>query len=211
MFKKSLNLLKKQSGQTIIEIVAVIAIGSILIIALVALSVRANRGSEFSKVESQAAKLAAEGVEILRNIKAANGTGVRYDLNCSGVFNTVYTWRDFFELDDGGGVRDNCTANDTYGKIGKLGRNSVECDSSTEAWCLTVGDGTAEQVALSGGRTFQRYVFVADTSTTESGKSVCNTAASLDWKKIKQFTVVVRWTDSSGDHEVTNITCIQKS
>ena len=63
-----------QSGQSLIEIIATIAIGTVLILALVALSVRSNSSSDFSKAQNQAANLASEGMEVIRSLKAATPT-----------------------------------------------------------------------------------------------------------------------------------------
>lgn len=71
-----------------------------------------------------------------------------------------------------------------------------------------------------GGRTFRRRVFVADTPTTwctgaDCGKSKCNTnydpnPNNGDWDDVKQFTVVVSWTDSSGTHKQVQSACITR-
>lgn len=115
----------KQSGQGILEVIITIAIGTIMILALVVLSVRSNRSSDFSKLNSQADALANEGIEMIKNIRATNAPGglnhycetspfdstqdLSSESTCSGaaenwINNTTAqktkSWSDFFAMVD---------------------------------------------------------------------------------------------------------------
>jgi hypothetical protein len=202
MFNFSLN----SKGQSIVEIVAAIAIGAILILALVALSVRSNRSADFSKIESQASRLATEGLEVVRNIQLANGTGIRYSTTCGGNAVGPVNWSTLFtatvgDLDESCGTM----GGGPYGKKARIARGSAGCFSDTQASCLFIANDFGESITdPSTNRVFQRQIYVADSPP----KSKCNTAS--DWNRIKQFTVVVTWSDASGAHESVTTSCLQR-
>src|SRR3990172_5822778 len=102
MFPAKTQATKKnfQTGQSLIEIIATIAIGTVLILALVALSVRANRSSDFSKAQSQASKLASEGLEVVNYLRTTNALPDRMQYsgpagNCVGVGGAQTPWDQF--------------------------------------------------------------------------------------------------------------------
>ncbi|HSX58520.1 MAG TPA: hypothetical protein VLE47_04625 [Candidatus Saccharimonadales bacterium] len=70
-----MGIFLNKKGQGIVELIVVIALASILIIALVALATRSNRSTSFSKTQDQAARLAQEGIELIKNIRAKNAVG----------------------------------------------------------------------------------------------------------------------------------------
>ncbi|HEY4694369.1 MAG TPA: hypothetical protein VIH52_00125 [Candidatus Nanoarchaeia archaeon] len=205
---------KNQTGQTIIEIITAVAIGTVLILALVALSVRSNRGADFSKVESQAAKLASEGLEIIRNLKAANGSGVYYAPVCGSASPTNYTWSSLFSINssgpDGGGLDEGCSSANGGGPLGKAAylREDLSTCLAGQPKCLYIATNNFEAVTIDK-RIFQRQIYIAD-SPLPAGKSRCNTV-STDWNKIKQLAVVVSWTDTAGYHESITTTCLQRN
>jgi len=57
---------KSQSGQTLVEAVVVIAVGTIVVGALVFATIASLRNSQVAKNQSQATKLAQEGIEKVR-------------------------------------------------------------------------------------------------------------------------------------------------
>ncbi len=81
------------------------------------------------------------------------------------------------------------------------GDKSAELTSSTS---LDFDSGLVEEV-LAGGRTFERRVTVRDDGTDNP----CN-PSGVDSDKIKQFTVEVSWTDTSGPHASTTNSCLTK-
>ncbi len=186
---------RRQLGQSIIELVAVVAIGTILILALVALSTRANRGADFSKASNKASQLAAEGIEIVKSIKGANGS-VYYNAACDGSVGTGYNWNSFFSLDI-----NETACGDTLGKKGYV---ILDAPGGCPNWCMSLNSNITYPSYTVDKRTFVRQVYVADTPPT----SQCN-ASGLDFNKIKQFTVLVSWSDPSGSHSSTNTTCLK--
>lgn len=193
---------KFQTGQSLIEIIATIAIGTVLILALVALSVRATRNSDFSKSQSQASKLASEGLEVVNYLRTTNGLPNRLQYSgpaadCIGAGGAQTSWDVFFiqNIDDSGA------------SCGTFGRRGVVHQLAPGDWRLHFSNDAYPSTfqVTQNGRTFTREVYVADSPP----KSTCNSNA-VDFDDIKQFTVVVSWTDTTGDHQVTTTSCIQR-
>jgi len=189
-----------QLGQSMIELIATIAIGTVLILALVALSVRSNSASDFSKAQSQAAGLASEGLEIINSIKASSESDtIRYSSSsCSSGVGPSMNWLGLFAYD--------IIYCPTYGRPGRLytPTDLMRPCSAANTWCLDLSGTGMEPITLEG-RVFYRTVYVADSS----GVSSCD-PSSTDYSFIKQFTVVVSWTDSSGSHNSITTSCIRK-
>lgn len=219
---KKLILSSSQGGQGILEVIVTIGIGTIMIMALVVLSIRTNRSSDFSKASSQASNLAAEGIEIINNLKEINGTDptdpskllFRYnnlEIGCSGNVSALlddHNWDFLFTKD----IEDNsCGSNP-----GRVGYITPSGCNSTVYNCIYFGGNEASNGSvIVDTRTYTREVFIADTPIAPSGKSNCNTNDDTnpnvgDWDNIKQFTVVVSWTDSSGTHNQTQTACYQR-
>jgi len=185
--------LPTNNGQSLIEIIATIAIGTVLILALVALSVRSSSSSDFSKIQIQAARLASEGLEVVNYIKKSNGNVSL--TNCNFVpDSSVSNWDSLFKTN----VDENCTQ---YGLPGILFQ-------SGSGWEIKFNSSSGETIELNK-RNFTRYIYVADTPTITGGKSNCNSVAG-DYNRIKQFTARVVWSDSSGSHESITTSCIKK-
>lgn len=206
MFPAKAQATKKnfQTGQSLIEIIATIAIGTVLILALVALSVRANRSSDFSKAQSQASKLASEGLEVINYLRTTNGAPNKITYsgaagNCVGSGGIGTNWDVFFIQD----IDDTAAGCDPVLR----GRKGVVYQSTPGNWelLLTAPPTPPGNQVVENGRTFTRDVYVADTV----GESTCNVNAN-DYDEIKQFTVVVGWDDASGHHEATTTSCIQR-
>lgn len=71
-------------GQTLMELLVVIAVSVIIIGALVFATISSLRNAQFSKNQAQATKLAQEGIEKLRSIRDRNSsitTSIRYPLS----------------------------------------------------------------------------------------------------------------------------------
>ena len=62
-------------GQTLIEVIVVITIGMLVIVALVFATIAGLRNSEFAKNQSQATKLAQEGLERMRTLRDRDTVG----------------------------------------------------------------------------------------------------------------------------------------
>lgn len=215
-FNKKIN---NQKGQGLVEIIAAIAIGTVLILALVSLSVRANRSADFSKAEDQAAKLASEGIEVIQSVKADQRPHTAVHLYNSGSWKLSdpgRNWNDIFDasinFDDNDGdfgyavhVHSSNPSSPEY--------DITSCNLVPYGWCLDL-HSYGDPITLSN-RLFNRYIFIADTPVGTSdpnggtGKSKCNTS-STDYVTIKQFTVLVEWSDTSGTHQSISTNCLQR-
>ena len=171
---------KNQTGQGIIEIVVVLGLAAILILSLVALSVRSNRSANFSRAEDQSARLAQEGMEILRNIRESKPDNIR-DGGTPQDWNWLYT--QVFSTPDQASF-ENCS-----GEI-----------------CLNL-QGSGEIITIDS-RDFTRSVFIHDTHSANSNE--CNALAGGDQGSIKLFRVDVTWNDTSGAHTSTTSSCFRK-
>ncbi len=194
-----------QSGQGILEVIVTIGIGTIMLLALVILSVQANRASDFSKANSQAANLASEGIEIIHNIKSrsfadSSLTAINYSGDCTSGVITPLTWLQLYEQDlDETTIPCSDATNGALANIGNVSGYTLDIQTTI----------TASNVAFAG-RNFTRAVYIADSP----GKSNCNQniigqpGYDTDFSTLKQFTVVVTWDDSSGTHQSTQSDCI---
>lgn len=59
----------KEDGQTLIELIVVIAVSTVVVGALVFSTISSLRNSEFAKHQAQATKLAQEGIEKMRTLR----------------------------------------------------------------------------------------------------------------------------------------------
>lgn len=191
-----------QNGQGILEVIVTIAIGTILILALVVLSVRSNRSSDFSKANSQALNLAAEGLEFIKNLKVNNTASlVKIRTDCLNADLPATNWIGLFAAD----VDDSCTL---QGRAGYLPSSPAPCTNTYR--CLYFRNAADVETVTLNGRAFTRTVYIADTPTSSPpGKSNCNTTGA-DFAFIKQFTVVVSFTDSAGTHQSSQSSCITR-
>lgn len=219
-----------QRGQGLIEIIVAIGIGTILILALVSLSTRATRNSDVSRNQAQATRLASEGLEVIRSLKSNNGESssgcdgdpdrclVQLQDTCEeGVgFSSFINWQSFFSTN----VADEYLCGE-YGlegylhykvslSVGQKILGGDDINNDCLPWCAHfTPDGDVWGEVTIGNRTFSRKIYVADTSRLSGGKSDCN-KVSGDHTQIKQFTVVLTWTDVAGPHEIVNSSCMTR-
>jgi type II secretory pathway pseudopilin PulG len=88
--RKISNFQLSEGGQSLLELIVVIAVGIIIITALVLSSISSLRNSQLAKNQAQATRLAQEGMETLRILRDRDGT-VNSGLSCSSApcrFNT---------------------------------------------------------------------------------------------------------------------------
>ena len=205
-----IKLINSNKGQTLIEVIAAIAVGTIIITALLSLAARSNRNANFARTSAQATKLAQQGLEIFRNIDSVQDQeAVRRASSLCGSGDTECSWSRLYG--------DSTTPVDIPDPAGSSSYNFVlvRMDSGlcpiTTSWCLDFGSGTppnAEQINLDPSN-FTREVLIQDGAaiigTTKANP--CNTAP-LGREDSKLVTVTVRWDDPSGVQDVSVSTCI---
>lgn len=61
-------------GQTLVELIVVVAAGAVIIVALTFAVIFSLRNAQFAKNQSQATKLAQEGIELVRSVRNRDGS-----------------------------------------------------------------------------------------------------------------------------------------
>ena len=181
------QIFKDKKGQTLIEIIIAIAVGTLIITAILALATRSNRNSNLARASAQASKLAEGGLEVIKNIKSEGQADVmRPD---GGVPLDTKTWLEFYS--------DDVDENEVF----HLWEPSEGSCPPGMSWCLYAEPTLIETINLDE-QIFSRRVEISDES------NVCNENISFD--QIKQFSVIVIWTDPVGEHEQRVVTCIRR-
>lgn len=182
------QIFSNTKGQTLIEIIIAIAIGTLVISSILALATRSNRNSNLARASSQASKLAEEGLEIIKNIKDQGRDVIFPNVPTTNEVN----WVGFYNTEDLSGDRFYHLHEPT----------ELEC-SGNESWCIHAETAVPETIDLDG-QIFERVIMIND----DFGNG-CNDNIT-DPREIKQFSVVVTWTDPVGEHEQRVVTCIRR-
>ncbi len=189
-------------GQTLIEILIAIAVGTVIVTAVLALATRSSRNANFARNEEQASKLAEEGFEIIRNIRDVNVANSVVNYSPGTCAGSCTKWSDLYET----GVDIPDTA--PYGDEVKLLAPGVAPCTTLASWCI-VGNPVVKETITNDNQNFTRKVFLADTSVDSGEVSNCHTADNgFDYHDSKQVTVAVSWDDPVGHHEVKAVSCI---
>lgn len=180
-----------EKGQTLLELIVVIAVAVMVVGALVFATIASLRNAQFAKNQAQATKLAQEGIERVRTGRDRNQCVI--NLTVGGL--SPKSWN---------GNNSSCDVTN----IRSLWEATINgnCGNNTTTFCyftvnnqgditnIGVGDG---QTVPSGGDIsnppFKRAVIISDDSTTS-----------------KKVTVIVTWTDFSGTHESRLTTILSK-
>ncbi|MEX0616787.1 MAG: prepilin-type N-terminal cleavage/methylation domain-containing protein [Candidatus Woykebacteria bacterium] len=230
--------LKSKKGQTLIEVLIALAVGAIFITAILGLATRSNRNANFARNQEQASKLGQQGIEIVRNIKALNdpraiiprkdGAPCNQLTNFNGLFecdlpdtpcgshcddppltNFVSTSDNYVNPSYGLRYAFHVSGDPTY--LPALPCRTDEANIAPEnipassSWCIHGnGDDQKDFLINIGGVTYTTGLFIADTPPV----SKCNQNANF--RHIKQFTIVVKWTDQAGTHRKSDVSCIGK-
>src|SRR3990170_8801515 len=109
------------SGQTLIEMLIAIAVGTLIVASILGLATRASRNANSARTAGQASKLAQQGMEIIRNIRSVDEAGSikNFTPPCSAPCNT---WSGLYGTDF-------------------LGSNELKlvkpnCSGAGTSWCL---------------------------------------------------------------------------
>lgn len=169
-----------EKGQTLIELIVVISVAAIVVGALVFAIIASLRNAQFSKNQSQATKLAQEGIEKVRSGRDRGETiGGSFTIGSAAID----SWQDSDLWSQQ--ISQNCVPN-CYFKFGSSGFQYLTAASDLPS---------GAEDPLSDGK-FKRVVILADNSITHGSQ--------------KTVTVIVRWTDFSGNHESRLTTILGK-
>ncbi len=178
-----------ERGQTLMELIVVTSVSVIIIGALVFATISSLRNAQFSKNQSQATKLAQEGIERVRSARDRNDpitiggssvTSWNGDTSGTGVI-----WG--YQIYSGCGSGVSGTA--CYLKFISSSNGALNWFSSSSTFPAS---GTEEI----NNSAFKRVVILSDDATTYTSQ--------------KTVTVIVRWTDFSGPHESRLTTILRK-
>lgn len=197
MILSKTSLLLRNKGQTLIEVVVVIAVMVIVVSALTFATIASLRNAQFAKNQSQATKLAQEGLEKVRVGRNRNQcvTIALVDINswdggntnCSG---TSSFWD--YAIYSGCGSSSSC-----YFNVGDSGALSYLTSSSTFP-----PSGTEPVPTPPSNPLFKRTIIISDSSISITG--------TPSYKLQKTVTSIVQWTDVSGTHESRLTTILRK-
>lgn len=178
----------KIHGQTLIELVVSIGFVLIIISAVAILTVNGLKNSQFSRNQIQATKLAQEGIEKIRNLRAQNYTV------CGPPVSTISTNGLFLPSGTCPGSQDP-TPNQCVYIFKNSGATCIAATPVNDPYFIYFlgnknnNPSQFEEVTVNG-LTFKRVIYLGDS------KDINNNATS----NVKEVNVVVTWTDSSGTH-----------
>lgn len=169
-------------GQTLLEVVVVMAVGIVVVSAIVFATIASLRNAQFASLESRATGLSQEGLEKVRGIRNRNGvvnfTGCPTGSSCPPTaLKTISRFDN--SLDGSGNIVDN-----------GLWDFTLSCTSPYfNCYFIFDSSGNLNGVASSGIETitggFTRQILI------ENGN---------DGTKEKKITSLVNWTDFAGVH-----------
>ena len=186
-----------EKGQTLMELIVVISVSVIIIGALVFATIASLRNAQFSKNQAQATKLAQEGIELVRvgrdqNKSITNIPSANVDSWNGSISNPTYLiWT--YQIFNGCGSGVSGTA--CYFKLTSTG--GVLTGTLNYIISSTSFPTSGTEDPLGDGK-FKRVVILSDESTNNL------------YQVQKNVTVIVRWTDFSGNHESRLITILRK-
>lgn len=176
-------------GQSLMEVVVVLAVGMIVISALVFATIASLRNAQFSKNQVIATKLAQEGIESVKFIRNSdNQDSIRLDSSIDPnqtMNNFSKLWEVNFRDHCGSGVEINVVY-PCYFKLTGVGSQSPVIEQ--------VHLEADRYESLEGG--MKREVQIKD--------------SDQGYNQEKVVTVIVKWTDFSGEHESKLTTILRK-
>ena len=171
--KRITNTGRSQRGQTLMELVVVLAVSIIIIGALVFATISSLRNAQFAKNQSQATKLAQEALERVRSARDRNSVIQGFTMAASPI--TSWDDPELWSLL----ISDNCIPN-CYFKLNGNILQYLGAGSDIPAGAENpLGDGK-----------FKRVIILSD-----------EPAPLGIWQVQKTVTVIVQWKDFSGPHE----------
>ncbi len=186
--------MKSEGGQTLLELVVVVAVSVLVVGALVFTVIASLRNAGFAKNQAQATKLAQEGIELVRtgrdrdvsifSLPASPDCPALDTWNGTGSSGSIWGCKIYNTCGSGG----NCYLNvdDTGSNAGALTYITTYTPTPTQE--LPLG---AENIPP-----FKRAVMISDDQSTFSSQ--------------KTVTVIVTWSDFSGEHQSRLTTILRK-
>lgn len=188
-----------QTGQTLMELIVVVAVSVIVVGALVFATIASLRNASFSKNQAQATKLAQEGIERVRAGRDRNQCISNLDTN-------VHSW-------NSNSSNTNCPGSGSIWAYQITG-SSNNCEN------LTVSSKCYFKVVDSNGSlTMIAYNFTPSTPIpfplsaepiAPFQRAIILSDDPATYQNQKTVTSIVRWTDFSGPHESKLTTILRR-
>ncbi len=183
-----------EKGQSLMELVVVIAVMVVVIGALTFATIASLRNAQFSKNQAQATKLAQEGLEWVRTGRDRNAC----ISNLDGFTTVVNSWN--------GSIA--CPVLNGSGKLWDYkitgSDSAVHCDYEpaspiipSQCYFKILSTGVLQNIGQSS--TFP--ITWAEKIPQSIFSRVVTLSDDASWQNQKQVTVIVTWTDFSGSHE----------
>lgn len=197
-------------GQSLMELVVVIAVMVVVVGALTFATIASLRNAQFSKNQAQATKLAQEALEWVR-------TGRDRNSPISNILSTsVVSWNGtgandaIWDYHISGSREENCdyelvspdTAKKCYFKVSPDGSlQNIGYQSASFPTSLAEAIPPSPATAV-----FKRAVSLSD----DINDNRIFSDSDDDWHNIKKVTAIVIWTDFSGSHQSILTTILRK-
>ncbi len=186
---------KTESGQSMLELIVVIAVSMVVITALVLTTISSTRNAQLAKNQAQATRLSQEALELVRYGRERNacidGLPATATNSWSGGNSTC--------LSPGGGsiwsyeITSQCTpvvGTLCYFKVDPTGKLTYTTTKAT----FPTSVSEVEYLTVGGGQ-FLRAIIISDFDK---------------WPSQKTVTSLVKWTDFAGSHESKQVTILRK-
>lgn len=178
------------NGQSLVEIIVVVAMASTVLIALVAFGNLGLRNTAQSELRSDAIKLTTSGIEAIRYVRDAKAAGCGFDA-----------------------LFDNTTKNDRcYSVVNNCTAASCVCNSLDDlqlhapaATCDQTDGNSWVQIAIPNKQTyFRRFIKIEGVDTPHDPDTNPD-------DNIFKATVIVEWDEAGGTREVTLNSVLSKN
>lgn len=186
--------MRSDGGQSLMELVVVIAVIIIVIGALVFATIASLRNAAFSQNQAQATKLAQEGLEWVR-------TGRDRNVCIRGLIDSVKSW-------NGNSSDNSCSGNGgiwEYSIFGDCERN--QGDIVGKCYFNISSNGALQNIG------FQKADFPESSAEVIAGgfkRAIILSDDEASSETVKKVTAIVKWVDFSGSHESKLTTILRK-
>lgn len=184
----------QQKGQSLLEVIVAVAVGILVVSALVFATIFSLRNANFAKNQTQATKYAQAGIERVR-------VGRDRNLNIihSGALGNVSSWKG--DINGNGAVWN-------YQINGNCGNTTI----NPPVYCYFNVSNIGELTYLSAATSMPSGAepIPPPPSTPQFFRAVILSDDPSTYTAQKTITVIVRWSDFSGDHESRLTTILRK-
>lgn len=187
---------RHQQGQSLMELVVVVAVIVIVVGALVFATIASLRNAQFAKNQAQATKLAQEGLEKVRTGRDRNDSISGFTIGTT----PINSWQnpDMWSNQINGNCGDTTLPTYCYFKFTSTSGGAIQY--------IGVGSSIPSLAETIPNTQFKRVIILSDSSAD------CDltTAVVSCYTVEKTVTVLVVWTDFSGEHESRLTTILRR-